>query len=86
MERSCGTEAVGPDICSTQYETNCETRYNTYEIEQDEPVCVMELMKKCKNVTGKNEQTKLTNGRMVWLMGDVYFDQLSGAGHTRKLN
>ena len=72
VERSCGTEAVGPDICSTQYETNCETRYNTYEIEQDEPVCVMELMKKCKNVTGKNEQTKLTNGWMVWLMGDVY--------------
>jgi len=35
-----------------QYETSCETRYNTYEIEQDEPVCTMELEKKCKNVTG----------------------------------
>ena len=60
IERSCGSEAVGPDICSTQYETNCETRYNTYEIEQDEPVCTMELMKKCKNVTG-NQNLRVSN-------------------------
>jgi hypothetical protein len=31
IERSCGTEAVGPDICSTQYETNCETRGQCYK-------------------------------------------------------
>ena len=49
--RKCGNEPVGPEICSTHYETNCETKYKTYEIEQDEPVCVMEVMTKCNNVT-----------------------------------
>ena len=51
--RKCGDEPVGPDICSTHYETNCETKYKTYEVEQDEPQCRMELMKKCKDVTSK---------------------------------
>merc|ERR1712226_510623 len=49
--RKCGDEPVGPDICSTHYETNCETKYKTYEVEQDEPECRMELMTKCKDVT-----------------------------------
>ena len=48
--RKCGDKSVGPDVCSTHYETNCETRYKTYEVEQDEPVCKMELMKKCEDV------------------------------------
>ncbi len=52
--RQCGDSPVGPEICSTHYETNCETRYKTYEVEQDEPVCVMELMKKCNNITRKS--------------------------------
>ena len=51
--RKCGNESFGPDICSTHYETNCETRYKTYEVEQDEPVCRMEIMKKCEDVTSK---------------------------------
>ena len=51
--RKCGDEPVGPDICSTHYETNCETKYKAYEVEQDEPECRMELMKKCKDVTSK---------------------------------
>ena len=51
--RKCGDEPVGPDICSTHYETNCETKYKTYEVEQDEPECRMELMTKCKDVTSK---------------------------------
>merc|ERR1712066_84786 len=32
-------------------EEKCETSYKTYEVEQDEPICKMELMKKCDNVT-----------------------------------
>ena len=51
--RKCGDDPVGPDICSTHYETNCETKYKTYEVEQDEPECRMELMRKCKDVTSK---------------------------------
>merc|ERR1712038_630302 len=49
--RKCGDDPVGPDICSTHYETNCETKYKAYEVEQDEPECRMELMRKCKDVT-----------------------------------
>ena len=56
-----GPEATttGPDICSTHYETNCETKYKTYEVEQDEPICHMELMRKCKDVTSKNGNIEL---------------------------
>ena len=51
--RTCSDDIEGPEVCNTHYETNCETTYKTYEVEQDEPVCVMELMKKCEDVTRK---------------------------------
>ena len=51
LVRTCNNDTQGPDICNTYYETNCETSYKTYEVEQDEPICKMELMKKCDNVT-----------------------------------
>merc|ERR1712018_214841 len=51
LVRTCSADTQGPDICNTYYETNCETTYKTYEVEQDEPVCKMELMKKCDDVT-----------------------------------
>ena len=60
--RQCGDSPVGPEICSTHYETNCETRYKTYEIEQDEPVCTMELMKKCNNITREFVRFVLLSG------------------------
>jgi len=60
VERVCGDEPVGPDICSTVFETDCETRYKTYEVEQDEPICETELMKKCENVTLPFPQSLLT--------------------------
>ena len=53
LVRSCSEDIEGPEICNTHYETSCETTYKTYEVEQDEPVCVMELMKKCNDVTSK---------------------------------
>ena len=53
--RKCGNESFGPDICSTHYETNCETRYKTYEVEQDEPVCKMVTERKCKEIQGDDK-------------------------------
>ena len=53
LVRTCSEDTEGPEICNTHYETSCETTYKTYEVEQDEPVCVMELMKKCDDVTSK---------------------------------
>lgn len=51
--RTCSDEAEGPEICNTYYETACETTYKTYEVEQDEPVCRMEIMTKCEDVKCK---------------------------------
>ena len=51
--RTCNNDTEGEPICNTYYETVCETSYKSYEVEQDEPICKMELMKKCDNVTSK---------------------------------
>merc|ERR1719346_975758 len=51
LVRTCNNDTEGEPICNTYYETVCETSYKSYEVEQDEPICKMELMKKCDNVT-----------------------------------
>ena len=53
LVRTCNNDTEGEPICNTYYETVCETSYKSYEVEQDEPICKMELMKKCDNVTSK---------------------------------
>lgn len=55
LVRQCSDESQGPDICNTYYETNCETTYKTYDVEQDEPECRMELVKKCEDVNRNYE-------------------------------
>ena len=52
--RTCSDDVEGPEICNTYYETACETTYKTYEVEQDEPVCRMEIMTKCEDVKCKS--------------------------------
>ena len=70
LVRSCSEDIQGPEICNTHYETSCETTYKTYEVEQDEPVCVMELMKKCDDVTSK--YLKCICAVSVWLWSFMF--------------
>ena len=55
LVRTCSDDVEGPEICNTYYETACETTYKTYEVEQDEPVCRMEIMTKCEDVKCKSD-------------------------------
>ena len=67
LVRTCSEEAEGPEICNTYYETACETTYKTYEVEQDEPVCRMEIMTKCEDVTCKLDGVKFRPGSQIKL-------------------
>ena len=65
LVRTCSDDVEGPEICNTYYETACETTYRTYEVEQDEPVCRMEIMTKCEDVKCKSK-IRLTDVNFLW--------------------
>ena len=65
LVRTCSADTQGPDICNTYYETNCETTYKTYEVEQDEPVCKMEIQKRCDDVTSMNHTGSSTKNGLI---------------------
>ncbi|QQP39253.1 Uncharacterized protein FKW44_020076, partial [Caligus rogercresseyi] len=48
-ETKCGDDVVGPEVCSMHYEDHCETKYKTYDLEQDHPNCTLVEELRCKN-------------------------------------
>ena len=62
LKKICNDTIVGEEVCRTEYETSCETRYKNHTVEQDEPICKMVMEKKCEG-TGNNQAQVITTRR-----------------------
>ena len=62
LKKICNDTIVGEEVCRTEYETSCETRYKNHTVEQDDPICKMVMEKKCEG-TGNNQAQVITTRR-----------------------
>ena len=44
-------DATGPEVCSTEYESECETVQHPHDVEDDVVECRTEIQSKCEDVT-----------------------------------
>ena len=44
-------DATGPEVCSTEYESECETVQHPHDVEDDVVECRTEVQSKCEDVT-----------------------------------
>lgn len=53
LVQECSNDTtLGPEICRTLHEISCETRYNSFDAEEDKPVCVEKKERKCTGSSG----------------------------------
>ena len=52
LKRDCDAQGTQL-ICSTEYETVCETLYHENEVEDDVPECETQAQEACNDATGK---------------------------------
>ncbi|QQP39256.1 Uncharacterized protein FKW44_020080 [Caligus rogercresseyi] len=48
LEKKCGGGIKGPDVCTTQYETHCETKFKTYDLSKTSPTPSYAVKERCE--------------------------------------
>ena len=44
LKKFCNKTVKVEEVCRTEYETSCETRFKNHTVEQDEPICEMVMV------------------------------------------
>ena len=55
LKKFCNETVKVEEVCRTEYETSCETRFKNHTVEQEEPICEMVMAKKCDAVVVDNQ-------------------------------